>query len=155
MRGHSSLTLDVLEVDARKGRGRFASAPASNVKCVARTCKFNGLNMNNKMAVGVCSKCSCFEHFECSRTQQEDRDLILKGEQNYFCSMCFMKNPTMVAFKLNKAPNTPKQNQITATAKATHLAIETLVMFKCEVCNFETSDQEIFKNHQNEAHGCM
>ena len=95
MRGHSALylTLDVLKVDARQGRGRFASATTSNVKRVARTFKFNGLNMNNKMAVGVCSKYSCFETFECSRTKQEDRDLILKGEQKYFCSMFFMKNP--------------------------------------------------------------
>ena len=61
----------------------------------------------------------------------------------------------MVAFKLNKAPNTPKQIQITATTKASNLAIETLVMFKCEVCNFETRDQETFKNHQYEAHGCV
>ena len=43
------IRMDLLKVDTRKvsnSRTRLASAPAPNVKCAARTCKFSGLNLN-------------------------------------------------------------------------------------------------------------
>ena len=84
-------------------RARLASVATSDVKCVAKGCKYTGLNTKNKSAVGVCSKCGCFEHFECPKTKQEDRDEILRGELKYFCSLCFSKNPSMIAFAMNKS----------------------------------------------------
>ena len=134
--------LDLLKVSTKKARGRLTSVPSNDAKCAARTCKFTGLNLNNKLAVGVCAKCGYFEHFECSKTKQEDRVLILKGEQKYFCSICFSKNPAMVAFDGNK-----KAIQLTPTTKATPIAIETSVVYKCEVCNFVTKDQDTFDKH--------
>ena len=76
---------------SNNGRGRMASVATSEVKCVAKVCKYTGINSSNKAAVGVCAKCSNYEHFECSKTNQEDRDEILKGERKYFCSLCFGK----------------------------------------------------------------
>ena len=150
--------LDLLKVDTRKGnmsRGRLTSVPSIKLNCVARTCKYTGLNVNNKLAFGVCVKCGYFEHYECSKTKQEDRELILQGEQNYFCSICFSKNPTLVAFEGYKAdsiPKSPKSIQVTSSTKATPIAIEALVVFKCEVCKFETNDQETYTKHTKENH---
>ena len=81
------IRLDLLKVDSKKAnstRSRISSTPATEAKCVSRTCKFSGLDRNNKIAVGVCAKCGCFEHFECSKTKPDEREMILKGEQNYY-----------------------------------------------------------------------
>ena len=102
--------LDTVKADAKKGRsvrGRLASVATSEVKCVAKGCKYTGLNSNNKSAVGVCSKCGCFEDFECSKTKQEDREGILKGVQKYYCSICFMQNPLGIAFDVSPLVITP------------------------------------------------
>jgi uncharacterized C2H2 Zn-finger protein len=148
--------LDLLKVDARKGnvaRGRLSSLPPPNVKCVAKTCKYTGLNSNNKLAVGVCSKCRYYEHFECSKTKPEDRELILRGEHKYFCSICFSKNPTLVAFEgIKSAASTTRSIQLTSSTTATPIAIEASVTFKCEVCKYETKDQEAYNIHTKESH---
>ena len=143
--------LDLLKVNNRKVnglRGRLAStpSPSAEVKCMARTCKYTGLNLNNKMAVGVCNKCCCFEHFECSKTKQEDREKILKGNQKYFCSLCFSQNPTMVAFEARRSI------QITSVTKATPIDIEANVVYKCDKCKFESKDQNEYNQHLKEPH---
>ena len=47
--------LDTLKLEAKKGntRGRVSSAPTLDMKCVAKGCKYTGLNSSNKAAVGV------------------------------------------------------------------------------------------------------
>ena len=95
--------LDLKKVDSKKSdrsrsRNRLASIASSEAKCVSRSCKYPGLNTSNKAAVGVCSKCDSFEHFECSKTKPEDRDDILKGVQKYICTGCFLKDPSLLPF---------------------------------------------------------
>ena len=88
---------------------------------MARTCKYTGLNCNNNLALELYS---CFEHFEFSKTKQEDRKKILKGNQKYYCSFCFSQNPTSVAFEAGRFIH------ITAVTKATPIAIEANVVYK-------------------------
>ena len=42
--------LDLLKVDTKRGnmsRARLTSVPSTDVKCVAKNCKYTGLNLNN------------------------------------------------------------------------------------------------------------
>ena len=110
------------------------------------------MNLNNKVAVGVCSKCGGFEHFECSKTKSDDRELILKGEQRYFCSSCFSKNPALVAFEPNKTINIPRQLKITPCTKAAEIESESTKTFKCAFCSFDSTDQSIISKHNQENH---
>ena len=56
----------------------------TRVKCVNTSCSFNGLNPNNKAAVGVCAKCGKFEHFSCGGINQEHKDEITSGKNHFF-----------------------------------------------------------------------
>ena len=148
--------LDTLKL---RGRGRVSSAPSSEMKCVARGCKYTGLNTNNKSAVGVCTKCGSLEHFECSKTKQEDRDEILKGNQKYFCSVCFIQNPSMIALidaKKFTSHSIPPASilQVTKTTKAIPIAgpIIPVVKFACINCSFATETQEKLEDHEKEVH---
>ena len=58
-------------------------------------CSFQGINPNNKSAVGLCSKCGNVEHFACVKIKPEHKDDILKGIMKYYCSVCFSKNPSI------------------------------------------------------------
>ena len=147
--------LDMQKVKTKKGntgRGRFSSVATatSEVKCVARVCKYTGINSSNKAAVGVCARCGSYEHFECSKTKQEDRDGILKGELKYFCSVCFSKNPSMIAFDTNKCDKDPVGNT-TPPSSSAHIIPK--VIFKCSDCIFETNSNDGLKAHQDEVHG--
>ena len=147
--------MDLLKVDSKKAnstRSRISSTPATDAKCVSRTCKFSGLDRNNKIAVGVCAKCGCFEHFECSKTKPDEREMILKGEQNYYCSSCFSKNPAMIAFGLDKTVNIPKQLKITPALQQSSIESGKQKTFKCQFCSFETKDQSIVRKHKQENH---
>ena len=154
--------LDTLKLEAKKGifaRGRLASVASSEVKCIAKGCKYTGLNSNNKSAVGVCARCSGFEHFECSKTKQEDREEIQKGGMKYYCSLCFMKNPSSIAFDSNKfikGPISPPRGiiQVTSTTKAVPLPtpIDPKIIFKCKNCEFETETNEQFQEHERDTH---
>ena len=109
--------LDLLKVGNRKGRGRSrtSSTIASNeAKCVARICKYTGINTSNKNAVGVCTKCALFEHFDCSKTSSEDRDEILKGSLQYIYTLCFLKNPSQVTV----IPEAINREKISSVCKA-------------------------------------
>ena len=100
--------LDAQKLESKKIRnirGRLLSVASSDVRCVAKGCKYTGINSNNKSAVGVCAKCGGYEHFECSKTKPEIRDEINKGTMKYYCSTCFMKNPSSIAF--DKSPLIP------------------------------------------------
>ena len=81
--------LDLMKVDSRRsaahGRTKNHSVSSTEIRCVARVCRYNGINSTNKLAVGLCSRCGNYEHFDCSKTKQEERDEILKGASKYFC----------------------------------------------------------------------
>ena len=141
--------LDLLKVDTRKGntRSRISSAPSPDYKCVARNCKYTGLNSSNKLAVGVCDKCGCYEHFECSKTKSEDRDKILKGEHKYYCSICFIKNPTTIAFGGNTV------TKIRSRSPSPHpLPKDVPDTVACEHCNYVTKDIQTLTLHSKEDH---
>ena len=156
--------LDTLKLEAKKGntRGRVSSAPTLDMKCVAKGCKYTGLNSSNKAAVGVCTKCGNYEHFECSRTKQEDREEILKGHQKYFCSICFAKNPSMVVFETRKFIEEGGDRdisngstiQLTQTTRAIPLPAPTVPVIRiiCTYCTFETDKQENMEKHEKEQH---
>ena len=94
--------LDTLKLEAKKAAGsrqKLHSVSSSDIKCVAKGCKYPGINSSNKSAVGTCCKCGCFELYECSKTKHEDRVEIMKGNIHYYCSVCFMKNPSMAALE--------------------------------------------------------
>ena len=161
--------LDLQKVKTSSVRNRLSSATATHeAKCVAKACKYNGLNLNNKLAVGVCSKCGLFEHFECSKTKQEDRELILKGQLSYYCSDCFIKNPTSIAFQVKKtSPDTQASAPVTSAGiaiKCSHCDYETGIKedlithsknlhgFVCNICNVTTATRELLEEHMNDKH---
>ena len=159
--------LDLTKVVSRKGnltRNRVASLPNSESKCVARGCKYTGLNSNNKTAVGVCAKCGSFEHFECSKTKQEERDDILRGTQKYFCSICFSNNPSMIAFESldsskeagpgsdNSSDSVLYKPSASDVPPPPPVPVEAVVKYKCRNCNFEAGTQEELKEHDVEHH---
>ena len=155
------LELIKLAKKAGTGRGRLSSAlSTSEIRCVARECKYTGINSNNKSAVGVCAKCGSLEHFECSKTKPEDREDILKGNLKYFCSICFIQNPSMIAFDANKflkVSNPSKSSgvlQITSTAKATPIPhpVDPVVKYGCKICIFESETPEELGVHNKKHH---
>ena len=86
--------LDVSKPEIKKISKSTNSAESSEAKCVSKGCSFQGLNPNNKSAVGVCAKCGSFEHFACVKIKAEHKEDILKGTMKYYCSACFSKNPS-------------------------------------------------------------
>ena len=155
--------LDLIKLEAKKARkeGRLTSVSSPEVKCVAKVCKYTGLNSNNKSAVGICAKCGGFEHFECSKTKQETREDIQKGELQYFCSLCFLKNPSFIAFEANKSTKkqiSPALGIIQVSSKTKALPapapppIIPEIIYKCSQCNFEAETNEMVKKHEEEVH---
>ena len=51
--------LDMLKLGNKKARSRSrtVSLVSSEAKCVAKECRYTGINTNNKTAVGVCRLC--------------------------------------------------------------------------------------------------
>ena len=102
--------LDLLKLEASKvkSRCRSASVSSTEIKCINKGCKYPGLNAKNKTAVGICTRCGGFEHYECSKTKPDERDDIIKGLQVYTCTTCFVNNPSLIAFD----PSNFQKNQI-------------------------------------------
>ena len=150
--------LDTLKLRKGGHRGRVSSAPTADMKCVSRICKYTGLDSSNKSAVGVCRRCGGYEHFECSKTKKEDRDDILAGKQEYFCSLCFMNNPSMVAFNAKKSITMNFQPdstlQVTAKTKATPIPgpIVPIIKFACTYCDIVSETQERLDVHTKDNH---
>ena len=92
--------LDLLKLEASKvkSRCRSASVSSTEIKCINKGCKYPGLNAKNKTAVGICTRCGGFEHYECSKTKPDERDDIIKGLQVYTCTTCFVNNPSLIAY---------------------------------------------------------
>ena len=153
--------LDMIKIEAKKARkeGRLTSVASTDIRCVAKVCKYTGLNTSNKSAVATCAKCGCFEHFECSKTKQEVREDIQKGELQYFCSICFLKNPSYIAFeasKPKKAQISPALGIIQVTSKTlavpAPMPVDAKIVYKCTKCAFEAETNELLKVHESESH---
>ena len=154
--------LDMMKMEAKKGnqtKTRLASIATTEARCVASGCKYTGLNSNNKSAVGVCAKCGGFEHFECSRTKQDEREEIQRGKLKYFCSICFGKNPSLIAFE-NRSIEGPKGTtaaiiQSTSSTRAsltTPVHIVPKIVIRCGSCAFETESADELTEHEGEKH---
>ena len=99
--------LDMLKLD-QKRTSKNPMDPAleitdANAKCVAKSCGYQGLNPQNKSAVGHCAKCGNFEHFACVKIKAEHKEDIMKGNMKYYCSVCFSKNPSLISFESQEA----------------------------------------------------
>ena len=46
-------------------------------KCAVKTCTFQGLNPQNKSAVGVCANCGQFEHFACVKIKANHKEDVI------------------------------------------------------------------------------
>ena len=138
------------------------SVASSDVRCVAKGCQFTGINSNNKSAVGVCAKCGGYEHFACSKTKPEIRDEINKGTMKYYCSTCFMKNPSSIAF--DKSPLIPLGPLKESPQKSIdyHPPVVTVsgvpepttpkVIHLCKKCSFETESHGQLLIHEQNNH---
>ena len=120
------------------GRTRLSSVPSSDARCVSRSCKYKGINLNNKVAVGVCSACGMFEHFDCSKTKEEDRNQIMKGKLKYYCSECFSKNAAAIAFEGSVESETRSPKSIKSSA--------------CPDCTFVSDDTDVYARHRKDNH---
>ena len=160
--------LDMIKLEAKKARkeGRLTSISSAEVRCVAKVCKYTGLRSNNKSAVGICAKCGGFEHYECSKTKQETREDIQKGEAQYFCSVCFLKNPSFIAFEASNASKkqiSPGLGIIHVTSKVKAIpapasvltTLEPEIRYKCGYCDHEAKTNELNKKHEEEMHGTV
>ena len=78
--------LDINKLKTRKGSKTPNAGEIVDAKCASKGCSFQGLNPNNKSAVGVCAKCGKFEHFACVKIKQEHKEDIIKGVMKYYCS---------------------------------------------------------------------
>ena len=171
------------KIDLKKGnKSSGVSGEITDAKCVSRGCSFQGLNPNNKSAVGVCSKCGSFEHFACVRIKAEHKEDILKGIMKYYCSICFSKNPSIGSSdiskprpRLNSIPvmgqgylvkptkstvTTPipftdgNVQQINAESgeESSNSVKEITEMVACKVCDFETEDKNAMTKHMENNH---
>ena len=81
------------------------SVAKGDAKCAAKNCSYQGLNPQNKSAVGVCANCGQFEHFACVKIKAEHKEDIMKGIRMYYCSCCFSKNPLNPSRKTDGSPD--------------------------------------------------
>ena len=82
-------------------------------KCAAKICSFQGLNPQNKSAVGTCVKCGNHEHFSCVGITAQYKEDVMLGRMSYICSLCFNKNPSII----QKSPSRPRLNSLPIVAQ--------------------------------------
>ena len=143
--------LDMLKLGNKKARSRSrtVSLVSSEAKCVAKECRYTGINTNNKTAVGVCRLCGLIEHFDCSKTSAEDRDEILKGSQYYVCTMCFLKNPSQVTFH---SDNLEENSDVLPKALE---GPSNVMTHDCTSCPLTFKDLESLNSHNKDTHDRM
>ena len=132
-----------------------------DAKCAAKVCNFQGINPQNKTAVGVCAKCGNIEHFACVKIKTDHKEDIIKGAQKYFCSTCFRSNPSLIVpdtvrqrDRLNSLPLMGQGYlRIThsTTAKPVHTD-QSLELKKCENCDFESNSLQEISIHIETTH---
>ena len=147
--------LDLMKLDQRKASKSISiehvgsnTVAKPDAKCAAKVCNFQGINPQNKTAVGVCAKCGNIEHFACVKIKTDHKEDIIKGAQKYFCSTCFRSNPSLIVpdtvrqrDRLNSLPLMGQGYlRIThsTTAKPVHTD-QSLELKKCENCDFESN----------------
>ena len=157
-----------LKNEVKKRTKNSISGDVTNAKCVNKGCSFKGLDPNNKSAVGVCTKCSKFEHFACIRMKSEYKDDIIKGNMKFYCSECFSKNPSIASSKVRpRLDSLPLLGQgylfkvtktVTATATSsnsedTHnMSMAITEVLNCNICSFETNNQSDLTAHNQSEH---
>ena len=88
---------EVKRLESLKSKNKNSKHVNSNgdvldVKCVSKHCTFQGLNPNNKAAVGNCFQCGGFEHFTCAKIKAGHKEDVLNGLMKFYCSDCFTRN---------------------------------------------------------------
>ena len=157
----AALKDEIKRLETKKGaKNSNIAGELTDAKCVSKGCSFQGLNPNNKSAVGVCSKCGNFEHFACVKIRSEHKEDIIKGTMKYYCSTCFAKNPSIGTEVLPKSR--PRINSIpvmgqgylfkisqstTATIVQSDKTKELTCILKCSSCSFETNSQGNLDEH--------
>ena len=96
--------LDLIKLDSKKGKQASNTLEITDAKCASKNCNYQGLNPQNKAAVGTCANCGNFEHFSCVKIKADHREDIQTGLMNYYSSSCFSKNPSQILY------NSPKSN---------------------------------------------
>ena len=91
--------LDVNKLEMKKLSKSTNAAESSEAKCFSKGCSFQGLNPNNKSAVGVCAKCGSFEHFACVKIKAEHKEDILKGTISITAQLAFPRIPLFAQMK--------------------------------------------------------
>ena len=71
------LDLDKMKTPRLNTDNTCDSANKAPIKCVAKVCSYQGLNPNNKAAVGACENCGSFEHFVCVGINHEHKEEII------------------------------------------------------------------------------
>ena len=154
-----------LRNEMKKRAKHSVTGDITNAKCVNKGCSFKGLDPNNKSAVGVCNKCSNFEHFACIRMKPEHKDDIIKGSMKFYCSECFSKNPSIGSSKTRpRLDSLPILGQgyifkVAKTVTATTTSEETPNKSKaitevivCDLCPYETNNQDDLTAHKEHDH---
>ena len=83
---------------------------------------------------------------------------IITGKQKYFCSICFISNPSSIAFDAKKFNNSSISSgstlQITATTRAISIPtpIVPVIKFACTNCDFVTETNENLTQHEKDKH---
>ena len=165
--------MEMNKQELRKGtKNASLNNDISDAKCASKGCSFQGINPNNKSAVGVCSKCGNFEHFACVKIKQEHKEDILKGIMKYYCSDCFSKNPSIGSMnsvvsnktrpRLDSIPIMGQGYLFKVTASTTVTAIaseeseappdDRQLILLCEHCNFETKEHQELEKHLESKH---
>ena len=163
--------LDIMKLDQKKAAKNVTIegvsedlGTKSDAKCAAKVCNFQGINPQNKAAVGVCAKCGNVEHFACVKIKTDHKDDIIRGVQKYFCSTCFTKNPSLTLSDTsepiksrNRLGSIPIMGQgylrIThATTAKPALSDHNLELRKCDNCEFETSNLQELRTHIDTVH---
>ena len=169
-------TLDIIKLDQKKASKANTNEAAVtgdaidfdgkvDAKCVAKACNFQGLNPQNKAAVGVCATCGNFEHFACVKIKADHKDDIVKGVQKYTCSSCFSKNPSVISPLVNKQTK-PRLRldslplmghgsllRISQSVSATPVPNDSnLEMKNCEICDYMTNSIQDMIKHMETTH---
>ena len=160
--------LDIMKLDMKKANKstliEVDSMSKADAKCAAKVCNFQGINPQNRAAVGVCAKCGNVEHFACVKIKTDHKEDIIRGVQKYFCSTCFTNNPSLILPETGalvrsreRLDSLPLMGQgylrIThsTTAKPVQKDQNTEIK-KCGICDFQANSLQELGTHLDTEH---
>ena len=160
--------LDIMKLDMKKANKstliEVDSMSKADAKCAAKVCNFQGINPQNRAAVGVCAKCGNVEHFACVKIKTDHKEDIIRGVQKYFCSTCFKHNPSLILPETGalvrsreRLDSLPLMGQgylrIThsTTAKPVQKDQNTEIK-KCGICDFQANSLQELGTHLDTEH---